>query len=370
MAIADYLTGKGRATGTGPTLDVTVDCGTGSDRLLVALIALRGNATQSVSGITYNGDAMTKATSQSHTSSNIDTEIWYLVNPDTGSNTMQVTFSGLQCEAMGLAFTGVKQTSPLDQTAGAEGTSSTPSVSITPTENNELVVGVLIHESSTASSVGSGETSIYDTDQGAWNTSASFVVQTTAGAQTVDWSNGTSDVWTVSAASFKEATSGSITVTPAAAVCVVRSIAPTTVLGSVVATPAVAKAVVRSINPTAILGSLAATPAVATAIVRTIDPTVLAGGLIITPAAAVAVVRTMAPAVVLGSIVAVPAVASHVVSTIAPTVVLGSVTAIPAFVAAVIVLVGNITVINSGDTDEGWKWKFGFIMLRMFPWIR
>lgn len=116
-------------------------------------------------------------------------------------------------------------------------------------------------------------------------------------------------------------------------------------------------------------GPITVTPGAVACIVRSIAPSVILGSIAATPAVAAAVVQTVAPTTVLGSIVAVPVVASHVVRTIAPAVVLGSITAIPAFVSAVIVLVSNVNVVNSGDVDEGWKWKFGFIMLRLFPWL-
>lgn len=56
-------------------------------------------------------------------------------------------------------------------------------------------------------STGSGETEIFNFDEGAYATSSSYAVQTTASSQTMDWTVG-SDYWSAVGATFKEATAG------------------------------------------------------------------------------------------------------------------------------------------------------------------
>lgn len=196
--------------------DLTVNAGTGSNRLLVAIVIQRGTL-RTISSVTYNSVALTLAASQQITGQQEKVSLYYLVNPTSSSNTLNVSFSGgtqNQTELMACVFEGVLQSNPLDQSPTAEGNDAAPTVNITPSTNNQLIVGGVLHEDIDALTVGAGETSLWDTDQGAWVTSASYAVQTTATTQAINWTASGSDVWAVAAASFKEAvTATSVSVT-------------------------------------------------------------------------------------------------------------------------------------------------------------
>lgn len=192
--------------------DLAVNAGSGSDRLLVAIVIQRGTL-RTISGITYNSAAMTLAASKQVTGQQLKTSLFYLVAPASGSNTLNVSYSvgtQNQTEIMACVFEGVLQSSPLDQAVSAEGNDAAPTVSVSPTTNNQLVVGGVLHEELTAMTVGSGETSLWDIDQGAWATSASYAIQTTAATQAVNWTANSSDVWAAIAASFKEAVTDTV----------------------------------------------------------------------------------------------------------------------------------------------------------------
>lgn len=196
---------------------MSVDVGSGSGRLLVVVEMTRGVDT-TVSSITYNGDALTEAVSAIHSTAAPDAlriRLYYLLNPDSGSNTLAITHSATSGRAFSVhavAFTGVADSSALDDTDSAEGNSGSPSVTSTPTEDGEVIVAGVIHETPNALSTGAGETTLFNIDQGAWVTSSSYVIQTDKGAQAMDWSGG-SDYWVAVAASFKAASAGPVTLT-------------------------------------------------------------------------------------------------------------------------------------------------------------
>lgn len=200
---------------TNPSM--SVDVGSGSGRLLVVVEMTRGVDT-TVSSITYNSDALTEAVSAIHSTAAPDAlriRLYYLINPDSGSNTLAITHSatsGRIFSVHAVAFTGVADSSALDDTDSAEGNSNSPSVTSTPTVDGEVIVGGVIHEAANALSTGSGETTLFNIDQGAWVTSSSYVIQTDKGAQAIDWSGG-SDYWVAVAASFKAASAGPVTLT-------------------------------------------------------------------------------------------------------------------------------------------------------------
>lgn len=72
--------------------------GSNNDRILVVGVGIRGNV--AVSSVTYNGDSLTFAREE-HPGSDVRTEIWYLLSPDTGSNTVTVTLASSQSSSAG-----------------------------------------------------------------------------------------------------------------------------------------------------------------------------------------------------------------------------------------------------------------------------
>lgn len=84
MAIAYDATGAGSATSTSCTYSHT--CGASAKILVVGVNCYRGGSavTDDVTGVTYNGTAMTYVTKVTATANQIS-YIYYLANPDTGS---------------------------------------------------------------------------------------------------------------------------------------------------------------------------------------------------------------------------------------------------------------------------------------------
>jgi hypothetical protein len=77
-----------------------------------------------VSGVSYNGQALTRAVAATTTNNN--EEIWYLVNPPTGTHTVSTTLSGSAANVFGVSasFYNVAQTNTIDVTAATSSTSN------------------------------------------------------------------------------------------------------------------------------------------------------------------------------------------------------------------------------------------------------
>lgn len=91
---------------------------TGSDRLLLVVIVHEEGSDPAVSAITYGGESLTKeeeVQSSDSTGFAESLEVWYLVDPPTGSNTVQLTNSSTSQDfgVFAAVYTGRDQTTPI-----------------------------------------------------------------------------------------------------------------------------------------------------------------------------------------------------------------------------------------------------------------
>ncbi len=191
---------------------------TGSNLLLAVGDAHKsGESTdKTVTGITYNGDALTYIRSDVKTiawTSSHRTTIYYMVAPDTGgSYTIAVTYSGTIANAGGggaVSYTGAKQTGQPDAHNGAVGGSNkTATVNVTTVADNSWVFAVMTESSLEDSTPNNTQR---------WEISSSGVYiswgqdtngpKTPAGSVTSSWTwVNANAVWAISAASFAPAT--------------------------------------------------------------------------------------------------------------------------------------------------------------------
>ncbi|MBA7579459.1 hypothetical protein ES708_21330 [subsurface metagenome] len=117
----------------------------GSYRLLVVAVMIRGDG--EVSSITYAGESLTEEIAHwPGTEDDQRVEIWYLVNPPVGSADVLVHFAS-SVNPSGIAavnFTGVHQSSPIGQTAGANGTAGNDATTnITTGSTDSLIFGAV-----------------------------------------------------------------------------------------------------------------------------------------------------------------------------------------------------------------------------------
>ena len=158
------------AASSNNTLDVTNTVlswshtvGSGSNRILLVGVSLRNGGSQTVSGITYGGTALTLLGSAAN-GTNIRGELWYLKNPAAGAATVQVTISGAATyfAAGAASFFNVEQGSSFGTAVTGNGNSANPSVSVT-SAAGELVVDILAkRNTSEAAVVGAGQTQLWN----------------------------------------------------------------------------------------------------------------------------------------------------------------------------------------------------------------
>lgn len=143
----DNSTAGGTTSGT---FAHTVNSNT--DGLLTVCAGTHVAAGVVVSGVTYNGVAMTKAIELADpTFTNVLSSLWYLKMPATGTNNVVITFSGTvnRFGVGAVSFTGVDQTTPISNATSASNTAGDSTINVT-SSIGSVVVDCL--------SVGSGGT--------------------------------------------------------------------------------------------------------------------------------------------------------------------------------------------------------------------
>ncbi len=181
----------------------------GSNRLLVLSADLWQDVagTGSITSASYNGAALTKATST--LSTGMESEIWYLVNPSSGAHTVSVTVTG-DTDAIKLnasTFTGAAQSSALDVSSTAIGTSGNPSISATTATANDAIVATLSRYSTTDATT--SRTSLYKDITGSTFGAASYQVATSTGSYSDTYTGSAGQDWSMVMAGFKPNTTTS-----------------------------------------------------------------------------------------------------------------------------------------------------------------
>lgn len=171
------------------------DVGSGSNRLLVVQIT-GDQDTQIPSAVTFNGVALTKIVRLAN-SANIFADVWYLINPDSGSHNIVVTWAnttGDTCRILASTFNGVLQATPLDDANGDSDFDTDGDEDITfsyTTANaNALIVGCVAHDqASDAGTPTSNWNEIEDASiDGSYRSMAGYrITAGAAGAYTVGW---------------------------------------------------------------------------------------------------------------------------------------------------------------------------------------
>lgn len=137
----------------GTTVTWSHTIGAGSNRLLVVLISGRSSA--NVSGVTFDGVALTQVGSTRDDSST-DTSIWYLTAPNTGAHNIVITkASGQDCDAGGISY--IDALIDVASFTNNSGMSTTPSITVTPNHADGHILGVLgLNDSGTLTYTGPG----------------------------------------------------------------------------------------------------------------------------------------------------------------------------------------------------------------------
>ena len=158
--------------------------------------------------ITYNGTALTVLKTQASALGAIRAEVWGLVAPATGSNTIAVTLSAaLDSAGSASSYTGVHQTSPTEGSNSATATNvgaADATVTITTVADNDWAVDTVATDD-TAITVGAGQVSRANTSgtlgSGALSDEGP---KTPAGTVTMSWQDvGALATWSIVAVGLR-----------------------------------------------------------------------------------------------------------------------------------------------------------------------
>ena len=211
-------TSSSSATGA-TTLSWSHTCA-GTNRILIVGLQVfddTNDTERTVASVTYNGVALTRIDRQ--VTSNIASELWRLVAPATGTNTILVTLGAANDFSLGQAssYTGVDQSSPINASNKATSSSTMDAtVNVTSTVNNCVVVDSVVKYNTTeAITAGSGQTTIASLSVGSGfglKGASSYETKATAGVTTMNWTwTTTVRDWAIVAAALTPAGSTAIT---------------------------------------------------------------------------------------------------------------------------------------------------------------
>lgn len=166
---------------------------TGHDRYLVVGVAMLSLA-QTVSSITYGGVALTLLGSRSSISGACRIELWGLVAPARGSNTIAVTLTGAIASAgCATSLLGVHPTAPVESFTSAQATNvgaADATVAAEPTVADNVWHVDIVATDDTAITVGAGQTQRANvTGAGGSGAMSTEGPQTPVGAVTMSWTD-------------------------------------------------------------------------------------------------------------------------------------------------------------------------------------
>lgn len=179
----------------------------GKQGILLVGISIANTGLQ-VNSVRYNG-ALLLPTSSASNAGNGRVEIWYLVAPTLGSNTVSVILSGATSAVAGaFSFTGVDQTNPLDGVPGYIFVSGNnpASVTITTVTNNAWVIDTLA--ANFAAAVGAGQNQQWNANNVVTGAGSTKGPISPAGSTTMSWTVGAPRRWALGAVALKPAAVG------------------------------------------------------------------------------------------------------------------------------------------------------------------
>ncbi|MGE0267962.1 MAG: fibronectin type III domain-containing protein [Candidatus Omnitrophota bacterium] len=185
---------------------------TGSNRVLVVAVELRDTSTvPQTTTLTYGGQALTlagRASNNTNTNHQLTSELWYLLNPPTGTNALAASFN-TNVDEIGIQATslqGVKQEAP-EMFPPNSNKNNSPNLSVTTVTNKAWVIDAVTAQLTSLFhlTMGSGQTLLGSKDIGAAAGASSYKMVDPAGSATMQWSLAFSREWAMVAAAFAPA---------------------------------------------------------------------------------------------------------------------------------------------------------------------
>jgi len=199
MALAYNTSGSVGGSGKGPfTFSISPS---GSDRVLIAgVVYYHTNTT--IDTITFNSVALTEIPGSAYDpGGDYHLRWYYLIAPDTGSNTFSYSFTGLggtyDSGVVAYVFTGAHQTTPYGTVVKDTASSTTPSVTVS-SATDEIVIDILIITNVGTLTVGAGQTQRANAITPLAYIKYGGSTEDGASSTTMSWSNSSSTFWVYS----------------------------------------------------------------------------------------------------------------------------------------------------------------------------
>ena len=208
LNVAVDATSTGSTTSTSVTISHTTT--SAANRLMLVGVMIRETGTESVSSVTYNGDALSLVGLRKTAGAHI--EIWSMVAPDAGVHDVVVNLSGAGggTNVGVMTFAGVNQTTPLGTFNSASGDATNGSATIS-SAVNELVFGVVAVKDLDQDLIpGAEQTERWDLFTGS-EANGGGSTETGAASVAMSWSWSASTDWAIGGVSIKPAAIGPTT---------------------------------------------------------------------------------------------------------------------------------------------------------------
>lgn len=192
MAIAFDAASPADQFASATTLTFSHTC-TGSD--LVLLVVGACISTETITGVTYNGSALTQiGSTQSVAFGGKTLSLWAKVGPSTGAHDVVLTASSsTSIFGASVSYTGVAQTSTFGTAAQGENSSALSSVTVdVSSATGELVVDGMLWTSGDGSGMtaGSGQTKRAESEDAGTGTLVAMSEEAGASSVTMSWTQG------------------------------------------------------------------------------------------------------------------------------------------------------------------------------------
>lgn len=178
---------------------------TGSNRVLLVGVSGRNANFQTVSSVTYGGQALTLVGSAQNGGSG-SVGIYRLLNPPLGANNLLVNWSAVMNRAVvgAVTFSGVDQQTPTGTFASRSSSSRTPSVTVL-SDAGQVAFGVVSGRTSSDYVVTGGGTALWSSRTGNRQSAGSGQWKVGASSVPLSWS-GSNDPWVGGGVSLRPAT--------------------------------------------------------------------------------------------------------------------------------------------------------------------
>jgi len=214
QVVFDSVTNGNLSTTTAgsQTFNFTHTTTAAANRLLVVGVSINivNSATTSVTGITYNGVALTRLGFHNDAGITRRVETWYLIGPASGTNAIAVTVNVSAAARTGIVtgamtFSGVDQTVPLSAMVSSDGAAATFSQLDIPSGTNQIVFETVAIDRSLTVTTGTSQAQRWTVNTGAPAGNVRGAGSTNAGAASVPMSETFSAAtnWSVAGASVR-----------------------------------------------------------------------------------------------------------------------------------------------------------------------